>query len=224
MTHSSRLLNVKNREPPLQTCDDAASWVDPNQNSRFYRHVLAFQPHMYEVPITGWWFLVCIIGGLFLLVWGGRAIGFALLGAVVGAIIGAFVYADRGPEGFASSLPVGASIGLVVGGLVGLLLPESRSISLLRRMGIAVALLGSISMLAIHLGASIMTCSLPGRIPMMIHCLPSWGFTAQSLYAFDVLFLVALCFASAERVRRKQRLRTEPPPPPDIALSTRSST
>ena len=132
---------------------------------------------MYEEPLTGLSFVVCGSVGLFLVVWGGRAIGYALLGAVAGAVLGALVYAEHGPEGFALSLPIGASVGLVIGGLIGLLLPERLSASAMRKMGIAIAVLGSVSMLAIYLGASVITCSLPTRIPPL-HCLPSWGFLA----------------------------------------------
>ncbi len=69
-------------------------------------------------------------------------------------------------------------------------------------MGIGIAIFGSVCMLAIHLGASVITCSLPTRIPPL-HYLPSRGFMAQALYASDVVFLVALCFASSERARRR---------------------
>jgi hypothetical protein len=200
---------VMTRTGTLRSCDDGKDPVDPGGNSVFHRDVLAFQPHMYEEPLTGLWFVVCGSVGLFLVVWGGRAIGYALLGAVVGAFLGAFIGAQNGPEGLAPSLPIGASVGLVIVGLIGLLLPERLSASAMRKMGIAIAVLGSVSMLAIYLGASVITCSLPTRIPPL-HCLPSWGFMARSLYAFDCLFLVALCFVSAERVRRTPSPRAEP--------------
>jgi hypothetical protein len=156
----------------------------------FHRPVLAVR-NSDITALAGLWFFVCLIGGVVLLILAGRAIGAALLGAVVGAVFGAFNAASGVvpiPESFPPSLSKGASIGLVLGGLIGLLLPESLPASVLRKMGIGIAILGSVSLLAIDFAD-----------------LAPWVFGSMEhvLYAFDVLFLVVLCFVSVERARRR---------------------
>jgi hypothetical protein len=147
------------------------------------------------------WSIICLIGGVVLIVVGARAGGLALLGAVVGAVIGMLGAAH--PEQIPQRAMVGATIGTFVGGLVGLAWKPSASAYALRALGSATILAGAVCVLAAHL-ASRRLCR-GGRVS----CLPEVNGGSLALFALDAAWVAALCFIQAARSRLPDAI--EPP-------------
>src|SRR5512144_2636565 len=99
------------------------------QRRYLIENVLA-DPHVYELSLAKYWLVLCGVGGVLLFLIGARAVGLALLGAVVGMF--AAFFGDPNLDLFPTSLPIGASVGLVIGGVLGLSFRERLPSSVLR--------------------------------------------------------------------------------------------
>jgi hypothetical protein len=160
--------------------------------------VLAQSPA--EITLVNVWFLACALGGLLCLVFGPRALGLGLWGALVGAVIGIGAVASS-IDALPNGAVVGASIGLFVGGLLGL--PMRPRLSALAAGCLAfAAALGTIAVWeTVHLGATV-PCN-------RALCFPEWTPTfspyAQQLLAADGAFVVLLCVWEAWGARAEGR-------------------
>ena len=158
--------------------------------------MLNLAPVGVEQDIANVWLIGCLLGGSAFIAIGARAAGLALLGALAGAIIG-FLAVSADIDKLAEGAMVGASVGVLVAGSLGLAWSPSSSARLLRMLGLATLLVGSVSLI-IGLIASQRLCGSQGRQS----CLRDAGGASLALFTVDAAWVGALCFIQAGRSKR----------------------